>query len=53
MEYNIADLEKIDSFDNYGQPTLIIFLKSQHQAIEANYIEFDHKKGTFTTHSYR
>ena len=52
MTYQISDLEKIEPFDRFGKLVLIIFLQSEKQGIEADSIEFDHTKGTFTIETY-
>ena len=45
MKVNIKDIEEITGCENH---TIIIFLKSQKEPIEANGIEFDHEARTAT-----
>lgn len=53
MNYPINELIKIDSYDHNGNPKIIIFIRSEKQGIEADYIEFDHANSTFTAYTYR
>lgn len=53
MEYLISELEKIEAYEESGKVIICIFIKSQSISLECDYIEFDHKKGTFTTYCYR
>ena len=43
MKVNIKDIEEIAGCENH---TILIFLKSQKNPIEADDIEFDHDAGT-------
>jgi hypothetical protein len=51
--YKISSLLKIEGYEDNGKVVLIIFLIDQNQAIEADYLEFNHLNGEFTTFNYR